>query len=414
MSPHQFQSIGSLPATSPARVGAINMLYKLFLITTAFMPLASLFWDVSLVSVKMNWAPYPLFLFAVVLTVSLKRKTPGEFVLLIFLAAFYLFLATVRGREVESIFRFVIAIMPLTFYFFFENITVSSHRYFWWIYCSLMLIPVFFSYLQYTGRMPYYEFDYSNDLKIGRISGGYNKPNNLIAFTLPIFLLGFYLWKVKARRLLGLSIVFAIMFGIFLIGHRTSLIAFVIIFFSSFFMSTTRKMIYSYYNYFLNFFVPILAFIGLRIMFSTVGLWDAIRGRVPVWQLHALQFFDQGPLSMLFGLQTVLIQPEYQDPTVVLNDEAHNNSFRTIIVFGLAGFFLYCLVIRKIVLHIQKADYSPRLKFILFSCFTYLILYCVTNEPLYYGATLWPIMIWIFLVQSMPSERKVQAAAHGS
>lgn len=389
------------------RVGKVDMLYRLFVFTTAIMPLTTLFWNVNIFWIKANWAPYPIFLFAVAFFLVFKQKVPQEFALLIFFVVFYMLLALLFGGEVESIFRFALAIMPLTFYFLFREVTDSGHRYFWWIYGALLLIPLYNSYLQYSGKMAYSEFDYVRDELVGRVSGGYQKPMNLIAFTLPVYLLGFYLWKVKGRLILGVSLVIAILVGIYAIGHRTSLIGFLAVIFSSFFLRFTRTAIYTYYRYFLNFFVPVLAFIACRILLSTVGLWDKLRGRVPIWELHAWQFFDQPPLRILFGSQKVIIGADYQDPSVVLLEEAHNNSFRTILIFGLAGFFLYCVFMRKIVLHIKKSNYSPGFEFVLLSCFTYFIFYTVTNEPLYYGSVLWPILIWIFLAQSMPTSLKI-------
>jgi hypothetical protein len=408
MSSSGSEDIAYLPASDNVRVGAANALYRLFLFTTALMPLASLYWDVNLFWVKANWAPYPIFLFAVLFIVFLKQRTPGEFTILIFLTAFYLLLAFVRGAEMEHAVRFSLAVLPLTFYFFFDNVTDSGHKYFWWIYCGLMIIPLYYSYLQYTGRMGFSEFDSYDGEVIGRISGGYQKPMNLIAFIVPIFLLGFYLWKVKGRWIIGGLIVFGILTAIFFIGHRTSLIAFVVMFISLFFMRTTQKVIYTYYRYFLNFFVPIAAFISFRIMFSTVGLLDKLRGRVPIWELHAWQYFDQGPFNLLLGSQKVLLDSDHRDLSVVLNEEVHNNSFRTIVVFGLLGFFLYCVFMRKIVMHIRNSDYPPRLKFVMYSGFTYFIFYTITNEPMYYGSVLWPVLIWIFLVQSMPSFRRFE------
>ncbi|MEQ9412676.1 MAG: hypothetical protein RIF39_02525, partial [Cyclobacteriaceae bacterium] len=400
-------------AQNSFKVGIINTLYRFFVLTTAVMPLTTLFWDVNFHWIKGNWVPYPIFLFAVAFVLIVRQKVPREFVILVFSSILYMLLALITGGEVESILRFSLAIMPLTFYFIFHDITDSNHRYFWWIYGTLLLIPLFNSYLQYTGKMVFSEFDYIDGEIVGRISGGYLKPMNLIAFTLPVYLFGFYLWKVKHQLFIGVTIVVAILVGIYIIGHRTSLIAFLAIFISSFFLSLTQRLIYTYYRYFLNFIIPILAFIAFRILLSTVGLWDKLRGRVPVWELHAWQFFDQGLFTILFGSQKVIIGNDYLDPSVVLIEEVHNNSFRTIVVFGLAGFFLYCVFMRKVVMNIKKYNYSSGFEFVLLSCFTYFIFYTVTNEPLYYASVLWPILIWIFLAQSMPLEKKA-IANHGN
>ena len=400
-----LDTIANLQTNSTYRLGITNLIYRLFLLTTAVMPLASLFWDTNFFWIKANWAPYSIFLITPFL-IPLRKRIPVEYVVLIFLSVLYLLLAYLNGGETETVIRFAITIMPLTFYFLFDGITDNKHNYFWWIYGTIMLIPIYNSYMQYIGKMPFDEFDAVNGEVWGRMSGGYQKPMNLVAFGVPIYLFGFYLWRVRQLKFIGITIVVAVLIGIYLIGHRTSLIAYLVIFVSSFFMRTTQKLIYAYYHYFLNFFVPILAFISFRLMLSTVGLWDKLRGRVPIWELHSQQFFDQGLMDILIGSQKVLLESKYQDPSVILIAEAHNNSFRTIIVFGLLGFFFYCFVMRKIVMHIQKRNYENSLKFIIFSCFTYFILYTITNEPLYYGSVLWPVLIWIFLVQSMHQKGK--------
>ena len=108
--------VGRLPSNN-AKVGIVDMLYRLFLFTTAVMPLTTLFWDVNFFWIKANWAPYPIFLFAVVFTLFFRQKIPREFALLIFSSIIYMLLALLVGGEVESILRFSLAIMPLTFYF---------------------------------------------------------------------------------------------------------------------------------------------------------------------------------------------------------------------------------------------------------------------------------------------------------
>jgi drug/metabolite transporter (DMT)-like permease len=400
-----LDAIVNLETSNTAKVGIANMIYRLFLFTTAVMPLASLFWNVNFFWIKANWIPYPIFLIAVIFMTLFRKSVPREYVFLIFFAAFYLVLSYFNGGDAESIGRFIITILPLTFYFMFENIKGTNHQYFWWIYGALMIIPIINSYLQYTGRIPYDEFDYVNDERIGRMSGGYQKPHNLVAYLVPIFLLGFYIWKVKQKRIIGIVIVFVVLIGVYMINYRTSLIAFLAILLSSFFMKTTKRLVYAYYQYFLNFFLPISAFIGFRILLSTFGLWDKLRGRVPIWEIHSQQFFDQSILKIIFGTQNVIIKEVYRQPSVYLIDEAHNNSFRTIIVFGLLGFFLYCLFMRKIVISIKRANYLPKLEFILLSSFIYFIFYTTTNEPAYYGSVLWPVLIWIFLAQSMSSKQ---------
>lgn len=126
MSSSRQDSIASLPTQHTLRVGSINALYRVFLLTTSVTPFTTLFWDVSFSWVKANLAPYPLFLLATGFVLLYRKKVPVEFALLIALSAFYAVLALLVNSELESIFRFSMAIMPLTFYFLFDEITTRA------------------------------------------------------------------------------------------------------------------------------------------------------------------------------------------------------------------------------------------------------------------------------------------------
>jgi hypothetical protein len=262
------------------------------------------------------------------------------------------------------------------------------------------------AYLQYSGKLPYNDFDYIDGEQIGRMSGGYSKPMNLLAFLTPLYILSLYSIVQKKRTLIGWFGLAGILLVVYSIGHRTSLAAFLLMAMSMFFKRSVVIIIYNYYRYYLNFIIGVLFFLAFYILKLKEGLIDAIRGRIPMWQAHAEDFFQSDIFSILFG-KHVMQLPEYYigNPIVVRYDEVHNNSFRTIILFGLVGYFLYCIFMRWIVLSSYHAQPNPGKRFIIFACFIYFIFYTVTNEPFYYASVIWPILIWIFLLRSKSEEQ---------
>ena len=209
--------------------------------------------------------------------------------------------------------------------------------------------------------------------------------------------------------MIGYSIVISIIFLLVIIGHRTSLISFLVVFISFFFQRSTIRILYNYYKYFLNFIVGISAFLGFYFFYYFFGLKDAMRGRVAMWEAHAQFFFDSSAFEILFGKQFILLDPKYAHENLIgplALFEAHNNTFRTIIFFGVLGFLAYCIFMRWVVLKVHSIAQDGRILFLMFSCFTFLVLYSITNEPFYYGSVLWPILIWIFLAQSIKQDER--------
>jgi hypothetical protein len=72
-----------------------------------------------------------------------------------------------------------------------------------------------------------------------------------------------------------------------------------------------------------------------------------------MWTAHAETFFSGNLFNKLFGFQRILADPKFAyEPLVgpLAMEEAHNNTFRTIIFFGIVGYFFYSLFIRWLVI----------------------------------------------------------------
>lgn len=379
-----------------------------------------LFWQESLpvLGFKLNWMLYPVLLLGVGFAIFVRNKIPQVTYLLSLFTLLYLLLTIIRGESPETVFRVFTAILPFTFIdsFYKEQVSNWTIKFFWIVYCVCFSVPVYNAYLQYTGAMPYYDFD---SLGVGgRISGGYNKPMNFIVCLFPIYITSFYFIKVQKRKILGYSLIFSIYAFLVVIGHRTSLAAFLIIFISSFFSRTTIIIIYNYYRNFLNFFVSVFAFLMFYLFYNAFGIVEVrlLRGRIEMWTAHAETFFSGNLFNKLFGFQKILADSKFAyEPLVgpLAMEEAHNNAFRTIIFFGIVGYFFYCLFMRWLVIRVYHSTEDNNIRFIRFSCFTYLLLYMITNEPAYYGGYLYPILICILPVFVLTSKKEISQSLIG-
>lgn len=377
-----------------------KIIIAVFLFCVALFPFVLLFWQESLpiLGFKLNWILYPVLLLGVGFAVIARNRLPQITYLLCLFTLYYLLLTILRSEPSETVFRVFVAALPFTFIDVFhkEPLSKGAIKLFWIVYCCCYSVPIYYAYLQYTGEMPYYDYD---SLGVGgRISGGYNKPMNFIANLFPIYIAAYYLILVRRSRRLGYIIIFCIFAFLVLIGHRTSLLGFLVIFVSSFFRDTTIRVVYSYYKKFLNFFVGIFSFLVLYLFYCIYGILEVrvLRGRFEMWTAHADTFFSGNLFDQLFGFQKVLLELKFADEPLIgplAMDEAHNNSFRVIIFFGVVGFFFYSLFMRWLVIRVYHSTGDRNVLFIRLSCFTYLLLYTITNEPMFYGAILYPILI---------------------
>jgi hypothetical protein len=309
------------------------------------------------------------------------------------------YFAIIHGHT-ESIVRFFFTLLPLAFLTQIRTYQkASTVNTFLIAYMLAVMVPVYFSYLQLTGKIPYYEFDVVDGVYGGRISGGYSKPNNFIAMLFPVYMLGLYLWLIKGKKLIGALLIIGVLALVHITGLRVAVVIYFGILVTSFIPEITRKVIVFYYRYYLNFLTAITMMIGLCILFLKKGYVDGIRGRIPMWQGHSYEFFYNSSITeFFFGKGLVKLPIKYDTARLVGSlEEAHNNSLRIIITFGILGYLFYCTIMRWLVLYINKVDVPGRMKFIYFSCFFFLMLYSITNEPVFYSSIFWAILIWIFI-----------------
>jgi hypothetical protein len=377
-----------------------GILDQTFFGSLIFLPLVSLFWQESLWVIKFNWIVYPFFLAGVAVFVFISKQVTIRVTWfgLVFLVYGMIFI-TQKG-DIESLGRIAISVIPFLFLPNFDKSSSFTRKNFLLLYTAFFVPALYVTYLQYTGQSPYYEFDYVNGERVGRLSGGYSKPTNFVAFLAPLYVFGIYLVVVKKRKLEGWLMTGSLLLLAYLVGHRTSFVAFGIMATAVFAGRYINTAIYHYYKYYGHFIVGIVSFVAFYILKAKFGLLDYIRGRVPMWQAHAEAFFESDFASVLFGKQRVKLGDEHLTNVLISSiDEAHNNSFRTIVLFGIVGFYLYAAFMRWVVLSSYDRHEDSGRKLVISCTLIFFILYSITNEPFYYASVAWPILAWLFLLR---------------
>lgn len=377
-----------------------NIIPKAFLYCMALQPLTALLWQQQISFFKLNWILYPIIMTAVALSIGIRRKAPNAFYALIMVFFLYSIYFLGRPTDWEGVFRIFITLLPLAFIRTLQQVqSAAMSRTFWILYLSSICVPLIISYLQYAGRFPYYEFDVDEVGQFGRISGGYNKPNNFVAFLFPLYLFGFYLWRIRRKKLEGILVIAFVLAIVYATGLRTAVFIFGLIFLASFYSRQTGLIVYGYYRNYVNFFIAIAAMAILYIFYHNFGIVDGLRGRIPMWLAHAETVFRSPLPEILTGKGRVLLGDEYKDVLLVGSRiEAHNNTFRTILVFGFIGYLLYCTFIRYVITTVYSEVEPSNVKFLRMACFLFLLLYSITNEPAYYSSIMWSVMIGVFPV----------------
>ncbi len=362
------------------------------------LPLISLMWNIELVGIKLNWVLYPVIIVSTILYVCHKGKITTYLFFFLILCSFWFFYFVYFNSKLEPLFRVFLAFIP---FFFLKRIRASINYGFFkkWIhiYNIIILVPITIALLQIKGSIPYYDFDYVGGQRLGRISGGYNKPNNLIVFFFPTFIYGLYIIKVEKKRLLGSFIILVILALVYMSGLRTSFAIYTIALSTAFFSHLTVRILRSYYKYGLNIIIGLMFFSLIYLIGSEYGFVNGVRGRLPMWIAHIFQYVDGISLIQLFGASKVELTSSWLKYYPLHSMfEAHNNYLRILITFGLMGYFLYEIIMRRIALDVLNSPSTSFVKFLQSLSFLFLIFYSFTNEPIFFPSIIWTIFIWCF------------------
>lgn len=374
------------------------MVANTFLVCILLIPVLSLLWNHTFFGFKLSWVSLILFPLSIILYLCKKKTISHFFALYLCFFFFYLVIFFLRQADYEIVIRFFLSVLPLVLFSKMRIKWIQVNKiFFWQIYMSLLIIPFSLSILQLLGLSQFYDTGAAIWLvDSGRISGGYMKPNNLVTYFFPAYLYGFYLLKHK-KSMLGMIIILICALIVITSTLRIAIVIYLIIPAFIIFRSKLEWWIILYYKLFGPFLIGIITFFALNLSFDFWGPVEGIRDRLPMWQAHANFFFGSELPCILFGQSEVELPSSYYYITEIKSfQEAHNNSFRIILTFGLVGFLAYCLLIRKSVMDFMRHNKGQD-NMLGYACLIYYIVYSVTNEPAFYVSMFWCIMLWFFI-----------------
>jgi hypothetical protein len=381
-----------------------RLLATILLYAIAFVPLIGLLWEQEFGGFRFNWLVYPVIFFNVFLITLATNTIPQKFLNFCCLIFFYVFFIVFQEGDLESCIRIFFSILPLFYLDRIGTFTADETRSKAIRIFVICLIPALvIGLLQFLGYVEFRDYDSIGGENVGRMSGGYSKPNNFVMFLFPLFLLGIDLHK--RRWFLASCIIIGTLVLVLLTGLRTAQLIYIAILAFLVHRKLFIEFVLYYYKYYLNFIIGIVAFVVTFFVYQAKGYIDAFRGRFPLWESHSNEFFHSNILNILFGRSKVFLDNPhilikegfYHNPKIESLNEAHNNSFRIIIIFGIVGYFLYATVMRFFVMKMLRSSLETRDKFIIAASFFCMIVYSVTNEPAFYPAIFWCILFWVFI-----------------
>lgn len=387
-------------------IRAKGFVTSIFLYSIAVTPFVSLFREGEIGFLKVNWILYPLVLSSLIFAIIARNRVPRFLVPFLLIISFYFLKGLMSPMDTESIIRLFFSLAPFFFLdWILDNQDESKKRKMIIIYCLSIAFPIIYGILQYQGVLPFTNYDVVEGKIIGRITGGYDKPNNLAAFLFPLYLLSFIVFR--KNRFIGASLLLFIIFLIFITGLRTTVVIYLVISLGYFFKENMARFVYNYYRYFFNLIAGFLLITGVYALHKIYGPMDLLRGRMLTWQGHVVDFFNSNSLTIFFGKGHSNLGDHYSASWYKGSlFEPHNNSLRVVVIFGLVGFTLYSILMRHFVLKAFKRTDLPLNKFFMSASFLFIMLYSFTNEPLFYPSVFWVALFGVFFTPSHQEHQK--------
>lgn len=265
-------------------------------------------------------------------------------------------------------------------------------------------IPVFLSFLQLIGLIPYYYWDWINGAPIGRVSGAYPTPLSLVYLLIYAYPLALYL--TGSRRS---SFALRIWAWIFL---ATASIALVFTYHrATYIVITMQVLLWFYWTRGKR--VVIVAAVALCLVtiafshsltaiFEQAVLSDSgavdenlLRGRGFQWALFLGAFYNSTPFHWVIGNGGSVIADLDPNLTYVLDpQEPHNDFIRVLHAYGIAGLGAYLAILivfaRKARHHLRSSDeFAKGIGRVMLLILLAVCLLSMTTEPLRYPSGVW-------------------------
>jgi O-antigen ligase len=283
------------------------------------------------------------------------------------------------------------------------------------ILLATVCVPLVFSLFQVVGLLPYEYWDWLNGLEIGRASGTYQHPLEIVFFLVYAVPLALYRWeqseKGSGERVFLFAFSALAAFGLIFTLHRAGWIAIaaeLLIWFAS------RRQIKKILLGTLTLFVVGMFFTGwLSVFFepaTEIVTGDAdfatgniVRGRGLIWIPFLTSYANGGPVQWVIGRGDSVVQVSLPGIVEFAENEPHNDFIRILHAYGLAGLLLYLwllVVFLREGLRFRRSGvpFQRQVGGILVCSLVGIVLLSLTTEPMRYPTGVWYLFVFASIV----------------
>lgn len=293
----------------------------------------------------------------------------------------------------------------------------------WFVIAST--VPVLLALFQALGYLPFEYWDWQGGQKVGRASGTYQHPLNLIMFLVYAIPLALYLEGKEGRMrnrigywvFIGLSLTAAIF-----TRHRAGLVVLTIEILAWFVLNRRYKVVFASLAIVgvvaLAFLETALKLYGARVWIGdtsdTSFPFNLLRGRGVLWYLFLDSYARANPLQWLLGLGGSVAEGHVPGVGFVSSNEPHNDFIRVLHAYGAIGLALYLYVLIRFVrqgLVLRKHDqaFDSAIGNLMLLVVGAIALISITTEPLRYPSASW----YLFALASLVHVRHQHAVRYG-
>jgi O-antigen ligase len=208
-------------------------------------------------------------------------------------------------------------------------------------------VSVLLTLLQGVGALGYQRVEWQAGSTVGRGSGLYEHPLNLVLFLIMAIPAALYLASVErgvAKRALYLGFVGASMYALLLSTHRAGLLAGVLVLLAWVLCLRRPTMTIA---------------VSAGVVLSALLLWDQLtalfaaglagttflRGRGPIWTAFTESWLNAGPVQWLVGSAFPRVVSDTPLLGALVSEEPHNDFLRMLVTYGIVGLLCYLTLI---------------------------------------------------------------------
>lgn len=291
------------------------------------------------------------------------------------------------------------------------------------VFLAILCVPLILSLFQVAGLLPYVYWDWLDGLEVGRASGTYQHPLELVFFLVYAVPLALYRWeqseKGSGERFLLLAFFVLAAFGLMFTLHRAGWLALAaeLIIWLVYKKQIKRMLLIAvalvamgtfFTDWLSVFFEPMTEIVTGQGDFATGNIG---RGRGLIWIAFLGSYASGGPLRWVIGRGESVSQVALPGIVDYADNEPHNDFLRILHAYGLAGLLLYLWLLWAFLreglrLRNSVSSFGNRVGRILVCSLVGIVILSMTAEPTRYPAGIWYLFCYASIVMFMASNAR--------